>query len=50
MINTTIQQAIKFVLVGILNTLIDIGLLNILIFTSGIAAGFGYNYKINPYK
>ena len=38
-----IRQAIKFVLVGILNTLVDLGVLNILIFISDIASGFGYS-------
>src|SRR3989344_2662710 len=38
-----IRQAIKFVLVGILNTLVDLGVLNLLIFASGIASGFGYS-------
>lgn len=38
-----IRQAIKFVLVGGLNTLIDLGALNLLIFLSGITAGFGYS-------
>jgi len=40
---TTIKQAVKFVLVGILNTLIDLGALNLLIFISGISAGLGYS-------
>jgi len=38
-----IKQAGKFVLVGILNTLIDLGVLNLLIFITGIASGFGYS-------
>ena len=38
-----IRQAIKFVLVGILNTLVDLAVLNMLIFVSGISAGFGYS-------
>lgn len=38
-----IRQAVKFVLVGGLNTLIDLGVLNLLIFTTGIANGFGYS-------
>jgi len=38
-----IRQAIKFVLVGILNTLVDLAVLNILILASGISAGFGYS-------
>ncbi|MBI2626236.1 MAG: GtrA family protein [Candidatus Nealsonbacteria bacterium] len=41
--NTTIKQAIKFVLVGALNTLVDLGVLNLLIFTSGISTGFAYS-------
>ncbi|MBI2041883.1 MAG: GtrA family protein [Candidatus Nealsonbacteria bacterium] len=40
---TIIKQAVKFILVGILNTLIDLGVLNFLIFASGIAAGPGYS-------
>lgn len=43
MINATIKQAIKFVFVGILNTLVDLGVLNILIWTSGISSGIGYS-------
>jgi putative flippase GtrA len=39
-----IRQAVKFVLVGGLNTLIDLGVLNLLIFTTGIASGFGYSF------
>lgn len=39
----TISQAIKFILVGILNTLIDLGVLNLLIFASGISTGFAYS-------
>lgn len=38
-----IKQAAKFVLVGILNTLLDFGVLNLLIFASGISSGFGYS-------
>ena len=38
-----IKQAIKFILVGILNTFIDLGVLNILIWASGISAGLGYS-------
>ncbi len=38
-----IKQAGKFILVGILNTLIDLGVLNLLIFITGISAGFGYS-------
>lgn len=38
-----IRQAIKFVLVGILNTLVDLGVLNILILISGISSGLGYS-------
>ena len=41
--NTTIKQAIKFVLVGILNTLVDLGILNLLILLSGISTGSGYS-------
>lgn len=40
---TTIRQVIKFVLVGGLNTLIDLGILNLLIFITEIASGFGYS-------
>lgn len=36
-------QASKFVLVGILNTLIDLGVLNLLILATGIASGLGYS-------
>jgi putative flippase GtrA len=35
-------QAGKFVLVGVLNTLIDLGVLNLLIFATGIASGLWY--------
>ena len=38
-----IRQTIKFILVGILNTLIDLSVLNLLIFISGIASGLGYS-------
>ena len=38
-----IWQAAKFILVGILNTLIDLGVLNLLILISGIATGLGYS-------
>jgi len=38
-----IKQAMKFILVGILNTLIDLGVLNLLIWLSGIAAGPFYS-------
>jgi len=38
-----VKQAGKFILVGILNTLIDLGVLNLLIFITGIASGFGYS-------
>ncbi|MFH1181177.1 MAG: GtrA family protein [bacterium] len=38
-----IRQAIKFILVGGLNTLIDLGVLNLLIFMTGIASGSGYS-------
>lgn len=37
-----IKQAIKFVLVGTLNTIVDLGVLNLLIFISGVASGLGY--------
>lgn len=37
------QQAVKFILVGTLNTGIDLGVLNILIFVSGISAGLSYS-------
>lgn len=36
------HQVIKFVLVGILNTFIDLGVLNILIWISGTASGLLY--------
>jgi len=38
-----VRQAVKFILVGILNTFVDLGVLNLLIFTTGIASGFGYS-------
>lgn len=38
-----IKQAIKFILVGALNTIVDLGVLNLLIFVSEIATGFGYS-------
>jgi len=38
-----IWQSAKFILVGILNTLIDLGILNLLILISGIATGLGYS-------
>lgn len=41
--NLIIKQAVKFVLVGGLNTLIDLGVLNLLIFITGIASGAGYS-------
>jgi putative flippase GtrA len=37
------RQAIKFILVGILNTVIDLGILNVLILISGVSAGLGYS-------
>jgi putative flippase GtrA len=36
-------QAGKFVLVGILNTLIDLGVLNLLMFLTGITSGLWYS-------
>lgn len=36
-------QFAKFGLVGVLNTLIDLGVLNLLIFFSGITSGLGYS-------
>lgn len=36
-------QFAKFGLVGVLNTLIDLGVLNLLIFFSGITSGIGYS-------
>ena len=36
-------QGIKFVFVGVLNTLIDLGILNILIHATGIATGIGFS-------
>ena len=33
----------KFVLVGVLNSLVDLAVLNLLIFVSGISAGLGYS-------
>lgn len=38
-----IKQAIKFVLVGVLNTLVDLAVLNVLILVSGVSSGFGYS-------
>ncbi|MFH1657226.1 MAG: GtrA family protein [bacterium] len=38
-----IWQLAKFVLVGVLNTVIDIGVLNILIYLSGLASGTFYS-------
>lgn len=38
-----IWQLAKFILVGVLNTMIDIGILNFLIFFSGIATGAFYS-------
>jgi len=38
-----IRQASKFVLVGIINTLIDLGILNLLIFITNIASGPWYS-------
>ena len=38
-----IWQAAKFLLVGVLNTFVDLGALNLLILASGIATGFGYS-------
>jgi len=36
-------QLAKFILVGVLNTVIDLGILNVLILFSGIVSGFGYS-------
>lgn len=41
-LSIVLRQAVKFVLVGGLNTVIDFGVLNLLIFTTSIASGFGY--------
>ena len=38
-----IFQIAKFALTGALNTFIDLGVLNLLMFVSGIATGFGYS-------
>jgi len=38
-----VSQAIKFILVGVLNTLVDLGVLNLLIWAFGIYSGFGYS-------
>lgn len=38
-----IFQAGKFFLVGSLNTFLDFGILNLLIFSTGIAAGIGFS-------
>ena len=35
-------QLSKFLLIGVLNTLVDLGILNLLIFTSGITAGLWF--------
>lgn len=37
------QQFSRFVLVGLLNTVVDFGVLNLLIFITGIASGFYYS-------
>ena len=37
-----LKQIAKFVLIGGFNTLIDLGVLNILIFTTGITSGLGF--------
>lgn len=36
-------QMAKYVLIGVFATLVDLGILNVLIFTSGFAAGWHYN-------
>jgi len=41
--NKTIFQIIKFSLVGVVNTAIDLGVLNILMFASGITSGIFYS-------
>lgn len=38
-----LYQAVKFVLVGALNTFVDLGVLNLLMWTSGITAGIYYS-------
>jgi len=38
-----IYQAAKFLLIGILNTFIDLGILNLLILTTGVASGLGFS-------
>lgn len=40
---TTVRQFAKFFLVGLLNTLIDLGSLNLLILVSGIGSGLWYS-------
>ncbi len=39
-----IYQAAKFLLVGILNTLIDLGVLNFLILITGVASGLNFSF------
>jgi len=38
-----VYQAAKFILIGILNTLVDLGVLNLLIFVSDISTGFVFS-------
>lgn len=35
----TVIQGIKFIVIGVLNTLVDLGLLNILLFLTGVTSG-----------
>ena len=39
-----LRQIIKFVVVGISNTLVDLAVLNLLIFLTGIASGAGFSF------
>ena len=41
--NTAFSQAVKFVIVGILNTAVDFAVLNLLMLATGIVAGLGFS-------